>query len=81
MAQALTLEEAAAAFGKPVRHIEEAARGPSYKHRDRLGVPERFEVRVRQVEAELDGRPVALTRRELWGDGRLLWAIESGAVR
>ena len=76
MTQALSIEEAAAAFGQPVSHIEAVARGRKLKGKDTLAVPTSFAVETRRLVSPLGDRFQAVTRRELWGDGRLIWAIE-----
>lgn len=74
--RALTIEEAAAAFGKPVSHIEAVARGRKLKGKETLVIPTRFTVETRLFVSPLGDNFLAVTRRELWGDGRLIWAIE-----
>ncbi len=79
MAEGLTLAEAAKVFGKPVRNIAEVAtRGTADEGRERLTVPSRFEVKHSRVTRSIGVLSVVMDRRELWGDDRLLWAIESG---
>lgn len=74
--RALTLEQAAAAFGRPVGHIEAVARGRKLKGKETLAVPTRFTVETYRFVSPFGDRFQAVTRRELWGDGRLIWAIE-----
>ncbi len=76
MTQALSIEEAAAAFGRPVGHIEAVARGRKMKGQPTLAVPTRFTVETRRFVSPFGDRFLPVTRRELWGDGRLIWAIE-----
>ena len=76
MTQALSIEEAAAAFGQPVSHIEAVARGRKMKGQETLAIPTRFAVETRQFVSPLGDQFQAVTRRELWGDGRLIWAVE-----
>lgn len=76
MTQALSIAEAAAAFGRPASHIEAVARGRKLKGQPTLAVPTRFTVETRRFVSPFGDRFLAVTRRELWGDGRLIWAIE-----
>lgn len=76
MTQALSIEEAAAEFGQSVTAIEAAARGRKLKGRETPAIPERFEVRHLQVTRDIGMLTVVMNRRELWGDDRLLWALE-----
>lgn len=74
--QALSIEAAAAAFGQPVSQIEAVARGRKMKGKETLAIPTRFAVETREFVSALGEQFLAVTRRELWGDGRLIWAIE-----
>jgi len=74
----MNIEEAAKAFGKPVSHIEAVALGRKMKGEPTLAVPEQFEIRHEHVTRSIGVLTVVMDRRELWGDNRLLWAIESG---
>jgi hypothetical protein len=76
MTQPLSIDKAAAVFGWPVSHIEAVARGRKMKGRPTLDVPSTFEVRLSQETRTIGDYTATFVRRELWGDGRLLWAIE-----
>lgn len=75
-AETLTIDEAAAAFGHPASHIVAVAQGRKLKDRPTLEVPATFGIARRSWERDFEGRRMAVERRELWGGGRLLWAVE-----
>lgn len=72
--RALTIEVAAAAFGKPVSHIGAVARGRKLKGKEPLPIPTSFTVERHQFVRAHGAQFLAVTRRERWGDGRLVWA-------